>query len=486
MVAPSMAVAASLLVCLQSHSVKAMLHNWRQVTVAKGVSQTLLGRDISSRARDERFEASFAIRLLGGGNQEDGKHNFKKNEKKVTESLMLLIRGGHEAFTRPALASTKRPRRHRISLYSTCLLVVTLWVCTGTLVYSIMNKWPLPTAFFYAVDAGMSIGFCTDIAEHTIRSRAFSIIFILLGASVVGGALVLVVHDSMEGVITRTITTQYRNILERHVFQQADKDGDGKLTYGEFGTLLRQSTGQIFTSSQLMRLCHQLDPKSIGYITCDRFLNCSRYLDEWILADDGNDGSPLARLKVSLSALWESIESGPFLLYLVCFLWVTMGVVWGNMNQDWDLITATHFAISALATGGLTAPPVNSDGFLPKNVAIFVGLYCLWGIPLFYVTMSHFASNLVASHLVTAESRIIATPLQPLEFRVAKSLCSRDELVHLSDFIVLYFLRRGKTNIETIGLLKQQFDEFDTDNTGALTFEQATSLTSNDDTKKIS
>ena len=37
---------------------------------------------------------------------------------------------------------------------------------------------------------------------------------------------------------------------------------------------------------------------------------------------------------------------------------VTLGVAWGMLRQRWDVITATHFAVSALATGGLTAPPV--------------------------------------------------------------------------------------------------------------------------------
>ena len=42
----------------------------------------------------------------------------------------------------------------------------------------------------------MSIGFCTAIAETSISSRAFTVVYILLGASVVGGALALFVEVS--------------------------------------------------------------------------------------------------------------------------------------------------------------------------------------------------------------------------------------------------------------------------------------------------
>jgi len=54
-----------------------------------------------------------------------------------------------------------------------------------------------------AVDAGMSIGFCTDVAETKLGSKAFTVIYILLGASVVGGALALFIQDIVEGVFDR-------------------------------------------------------------------------------------------------------------------------------------------------------------------------------------------------------------------------------------------------------------------------------------------
>lgn len=76
-----------------------------------------------------------------------------------------------------------------LSLYAQCMAIVVAWISTGTIFYALVNKWPIPQSFFYAVDAGMSIGFCTDVAETKLVSKAFTIVFILLGASVVGGAL---------------------------------------------------------------------------------------------------------------------------------------------------------------------------------------------------------------------------------------------------------------------------------------------------------
>jgi hypothetical protein len=132
---------------------------------------------------------------------------------------------------------------------------------------------------------------------------------------------------------------------------------------------------------------------------------------------------------------------------------VALGVAWGVAKQRWDVITATHFAVSALATGapsprraatprppqsappthaaplrwagGLTAPSVDAvSGVMPRDDALFTGFYCLLGIPLFALTLGHFALVLVESHVVAAERRAIAAPLRPEEFALARSLCS--------------------------------------------------------------
>lgn len=119
------------------------------------------------------------------------------------------------------------------------------------------------------------------------------------------------------------------------------------------------------------------------------------------------------------------------------------GVCWGRYKQQWDWVTATHFAVSALATGGLTAPPVNAEGILPADDAIFVGVFCLFGIPLFALALSKVARVLVERHVVAAEREAIATPLQRAEFDLAKNLCcQKNDGVHLSDFVVLQLLRQ--------------------------------------------
>ena len=47
-------------------------------------------------------------------------------------------------------------------------------------------------------------------------------------------------------------------------------------------------------------------------------------------------------------------------------------------------------------------------------------------------------------------------------------------MVHLSDFVVLHFLRRGMTDFSTIQLIRGQFESLDQDGDGVLSFKEAT------------
>ena len=150
-------------------------------------------------------------------------------------------------------------------------------------------------------------------------------------------------------------------------------------------------------------------------------------------------------------------------IYLIFVLWVGMGITWGMKSQHWDIITATHFAVSALATGGLTAPPVDSaTGILPTGPALFCGFYCLFGIPLMALTLANFARVLVSGYIVREELAAITRPLTQTECTfAAKSLCSTDPAIHLSDYVVLQLMRQGKLSIESFEFMKRQYELMD-------------------------
>jgi len=313
-----------------------------------------------------------------------------------------------------------------LGMYQTCLIIVLIWVTSGTLFYAFVNDWPLPQSFFYAIDAGMSIGFCTDVHETKIISKAFTVVYILLGASCVGGALALFIQDAMEGIVTAN-RIEYLRLLEQENKAGNIVQSDYELQSQHLPSLVNETAGPIIFFRKLAN---------------------------------------------EILFMWGSNHR----IYIVFIVWVLLGIIWGIVDQKWDVVTATHFAISALATGGLTAPPVNEQGILPARPAIFCGIYCLFGIPLFALTLGHFARVLVQHHVLSAEYSAIKRKLTPKEFDFAKRICTPgDNLMHLSDFIVLQLLRQGKITTEVVEMMRDIFERLDVDGDGKLTLERATS-----------
>jgi len=336
----------------------------------------------------------------------------------------------------------------------------------------------------------MSIGFCTDVKEPNVASRAFTVIYILLGASCVGGALVLMVQSILEEAAQRT-SVRYRQIVEMDTFkkeffkenwgwlanqsvQHKVSVKKGILSYDDFRRTLARY-GSEFTDEQFKRVCRLYDQNGCGSITYESFEKLFKGTDKILSAIKDKDASLLSRLFLRV---WRTVSQLLFdetnRIYLIFTSYICLGIIWGMTNQKWDLITSTHFAVSALATGGLTAPPVDENGILPAGPAIFCGLYCIFGIPLFALTLANFASVLVESYVLEEEIHAIKRPITRSEFQFAsQSLCSSDIGVHLSDYIVLQLFRQGKLSLESFSFMKQHFQLLDANRSGRLNWDEA-------------
>jgi hypothetical protein len=251
----------------------------------------------------------------------------------------------------------------------------------------------------------MSIGFCTEVKETEVASRAFTIVHILLGASCFGGVLILLVNSILEGVYNRT-TEMYKVIVERYSFDKAFKAGNGRISYNEFNNVL-MSNGCILSEEELKKACSEYDLNSNGFIQYEDFdrifdgianiVPSSRFINsQWM---------PLriaARVYDAVTSLFTDKNRRINILFI---FWIAIGVAWG-IRYGWDPITSLHFAVSALATGGLTAPTNNVDtGYMDTEPALFCAIYSILGIPLFSFTLTQFARVLIERYY--AEGKLV-------------------------------------------------------------------------------
>lgn len=63
-----------------------------------------------------------------------------------------------------------------------------IWTMIGVIFYKYYNGWTFATAFFFAMEAGLSVGFCNPV-EKDNNSRAFTIVYVLVGSSIISGAI---------------------------------------------------------------------------------------------------------------------------------------------------------------------------------------------------------------------------------------------------------------------------------------------------------
>lgn len=404
------------------------------------------------------------------------KNRPKKREKLfgVSDPSNNTHNGNEDIIKKPYVYNPLR-------MYMRCMGIVTLWITTGTIFYAVCNDWPLPQSFFYAVDAGMSIGFCvSEVYETKLISKAFTIVFILLGASVISGSLALFIQDALENLVTPSVD-EYQVLLERETFEKADIDRTGVLNYSEFETLIQSNFAPI-SQEDIHRLWTKFDRLKDGVIHFEEFVGYFRGIDLLIERlkiqhKDRHKKNPFYRIASIFQILFQRAWQLENRIYTVFLLWISVGIGWGMIDQKWDPITATHFAVSALATGGLTAPDVNADGILPPDPAIFCGVFCLLGIPLFALTLGHFARVLVSEHVAALEREALTRPITQAEYDLAAKLTTpKDNVVHLSDFIVLQLLRQGKLTVEAMEVLKHNFDLLDSNHSGRLNLEEATQL----------
>lgn len=269
------------------------------------------------------------------------------------------VRGGGQLHQQGKLARDAKQRRKR--LYAMCLGIVFVWITSGTLFYSKINDWPLPQSFFYAVDAGMSIGFCTDVFEVKRTSKLFTVLYILLGASCVGGALALFIKDILEGVVDLRHEA-YESLLAENLVQRFDTLGTGKISYSKFRIMVEEWVGRKIDDEGFTKICRRFDPLDTGQIKTRHFVEKCHKI-EALLSTNGPLYSKNKAVRI-LAQAWETVNRSNQRIYYILLTWILVGMLWGVKRQGWDIITSAHFAVSALATGGLTG--VSADTLMNR------------------------------------------------------------------------------------------------------------------------
>ena len=323
----------------------------------------------------------------------------------------------------PDLAHLKRMkklREHEESLINRllakypvvlCCSIYVMWTLLGTSFYHYYDKFAGPTAFFYAMEAGLSVGFCNP-QEKDDTSKLFTIFYILLGGSLIAGSFGVILSEATK---LRGGLSPYLRDMNRKVVPLDDDIGN----------------------ITLIQLC-----KYVWFQT--------KVFVGWY-----EDPSRIKALLLLLGAI-------------MC------GTIIASQDQDWTLISSVYWAVTTLSTAGLQSPDCENGSGTTCNIssttALTMGFFMMVGIPIYAVALGKLAQMVLEYTTRQHQLRLLNKPILREEIELASSAFSPTSANSLgcSDYILLELLRCGITKETYVYSLKKRFDELDARKTGFL------------------
>ena len=272
--------------------------------------------------------------------------------------------------------------RRSISTYAIAFYFC--WVWLGIVFYIFKNNWDLGTAYYYAVEAGLSVGYC-EPAEPDDASKLFTIFYILSGSTLVSGSL---------GALAS------RMIAAKAVLSPTKRSHDE-------ATFRDEETGNYTLRSVWFKLWFE------------------------------------TKLRVGW---WEHRDRVKILVSF--FVWLGVGTTYGMVVERWTFITSLYWAVSACSTGGLQSAPCEpgtggsecSMGYMRGGM---MGTYMLLGVPIYACTMAQFAGITIQKAVVQDRINMLAKPISESEFKYCSGVLSPAGSVTLNvgEFMLMEAMR---------------------------------------------
>ncbi len=301
-----------------------------------------------------------------------------------------------------------------VNPYLLCFIVVTLWVSCGIVFYQFHDRWTTATAFYYAIEAGLSIGFCYP-AEIDDKSRVYTIFYVMIASSFVSGTV---------------------GIFLTHLFRQ-----NIHLVPAEHGInaiKIRNRHDEITVESVARYVWYHLK-YFIGWYH-NRFLT----------------------IMTLLFVFWMAVGT-VYGVYKEGYTFIT-GLYWA----------VTSCATGGLQTPPCLGP--GTDDGTTCNMGDFrgtvMGVYFLIGVPIYAITIAQYARRLFGPLAVERELRLMDRPIEDSQFLYAANVLSPEgsETLVMGEYIILELLRLGLVDQARIEQFKQKFYELDVHNKGELEF----------------
>jgi hypothetical protein len=292
-----------------------------------------------------------------------------------------------------------------VNPYLLCSLIIVLWVGCGILFYVYNDYWTPATAYFYAIEAGLSIGFCYP-AEINDSSRVYTIFYVIIASSAVSGVVGL----------TLTILFSHRVHLV-----PAEHRWNAITWQNEF---------------------EETTVKSV----CRYLWYHFKYFIGWY-------HNRFRTILTGLFLLWMAIGTVYGMLvedftFITALYWSITSCATGGLQSP----PCRH--------------DVNGDGTtcnMGDMRGAVMATYFLIGVPIYAITIAQYAIIFFGPLSIAQEQKLMDRPIEDAQFLFAANVLSPEgsETLVLGEYILLELLRLKLVDQERIEMLKRKFYELD-------------------------
>lgn len=309
------------------------------------------------------------------------------------------------------------------NIFLLTLLVYGVWLITGCLFYVHYDGFTWSTAFYFAVEAGLAIGFCQpgDIDDP---SKIFTLFFVLAGTSVVSGC--------MATVILRVLSPGVRILVTPH----NKVDSLKAVSWPEKGAGVTCESATVYCRA----VAH--------YVTIT--VRCAFHENKLIVTQ-----------------------------LAIFFVWMGLGCIYGMLVEKWTFITSLYWAVTGSSGGGLQSAPCDEGtGGADQPLCDMghrgwiMGVFFIGGVPFYAMVMGNVAFVLARHAIDYHNQEMVRKPINYDEFLFTANLLSAQG--HLStslnrgEFILLQFMRQGIICGDQVVQFREQFMMLDKESKGVL------------------
>lgn len=342
--------------------------------------------------------------------------------------------------------------------YTLPTIAIVFWLLIPTVLYVSTNQWGFNEAFYYAIQSGLSVGFGSLSEEKISGKNTFDICS--PGTNATQLIELILDRQSVHGTQGELCAYQYvpNQLYLVSMFYTVVHICVGASFIG--GVLSLFTVMAVESSEAWYKDGEEIGKKELK--NKRRQQSGLEPLPDPVPVDNQGDNT---KHDTDISK-WFDGHRSEIKAVSILVAWVIVGTIVYALLEDVHWIKGLYFAVAACSTAGLAGPSSSNAASI-----LFVGLYTLFGVPIYAYTLGIFSNVVTANYISNKASAQRQEAISQEEFNAANRLGDpkvgpEDGSIDTYEFALVWFLRNGKIEPGDIKDMQQDFDELDADDNG--------------------